>query len=1811
MQNFQVKVTTDIGDSKQQIASLQRDINVLTGEKTVKLSIDQRGLNLDILKNLGEQLKTLGKPINLEFKQGAQVVDTFKSIQANSKIAKNTLIQTYKITRDMDGPIRRWDMGLTRIGRNAAKVAKATGNIWNNKDVDGMLGSVFKGAAASAGVLVSSVAKIGFALFGLNEIIGLLRAAWGGFFRETIGREVELRDSILRTRAALASTSKVFVNEKEITDPYEKILKLAKPVDQAINGIIMRSIELAGVTSVEVVGMFNIVAANISKVGGTLKDAEDLAFAFAAGMGTLGMPGYMAPQEINSVLGGYIDRNSRLAQALQISNEDISRARGQEGGVVEFLKKRLEAVVAGQSLAAKGFTGVVSNIKDLYELTTQNFGAGLLDPLIAGLTVIFDKLNSIRDQVFKVAKGFGTAISSTATVALGMFTRGRRDTKLDNRPGNIFDNRGAALKEVTKDTNATTYQKKTLQYFDSLGASIRSSIQNAFVEIGKAFTKFQPTLLILADALRSLIQSFADIKVGTFNALVSALAAAAEIISRLSPAIAMLVNLWAKLLNTPLVKYFYEVTTTLRVLKAAGGDILLQGFLVVRFILSTLGPALLKIVKGGIGVISIIQAINSAVSSFTGSIGATISGFGDALAGILPAGSKGPQQIKDAGANISFLATNLENTNKKLDTAKGKLKGLGLGMRALGLNTLFFFGKLLLVQLAIAAVVDAIGKYNKAQEDTKSAKEAGRALGSLQRNYADLNRSLTAAEEAEKSYKESLVNTEYDKAIAKVRELKGEINELKYELNNPGIQSFGELWRSMLTPSRLKGGLGSNPALDQLTKEAIERLKAEAAATQPLIDAVNRDRDIKQADEDVRVTGENRKNGEKEIQNLRTQIERDVHAQRQELARAELDIFRAQEEMRIRAIDRANKKLMQNEEGIVQRGLDAINNYFQVREKGELSVESSRREAQLDAADVERKIIDYRIEMEKTILDIRNRAGINEVKAAEAAARARTAKNPTGEYGGVFDTGLRTGPSKTIGGSAPYHQDLSFGPGVDLRQQRQLLVSLAEGYKNLGKEIVLSNSAVYGRKFPLTGTVEEQNKFILDGQAAHRSRNGGTGRTALDFYTPDIGKSHQGPSVVNKAMYAPIIPGGKVEYTSGKNSGHGMIGKDKDDKTIYQLIHSNNTLKLPSNRSMPAAPPAAAIPSFTPAELPGSSELPNAKDITAQQAAMSRQILERRNKLRNIQAQVANAETVSALEEIGRSTFQLQPMQELTNETTRLKNLLEQTKDTSDEAFNPQLLDIQVNALTEITTMHEALLELRRKLPTMKGYQPGQDDKILSQFDAAYKLAVARVRDRALAQDTNRQLQNNTTVATDVKQATRSLPLGRKQEMLQSGFGLAQAYDPTNAQRSRLLLAELAVLQRKLDLEQELGPLTESQILLLNQELEARKSSAEAMAQFDEQIKAVATQLELARGAAQAVTEGHKQLAQDILSGNDPAEAMGNALKGTTDKIMGMLLDQAFKPMEEQLFKGLRDLFKIEDPAELAKKQVILTAKEGNKPLIDSQTVLKTSIDALTTSVNAASGLTSTAAATGSAPVAALPSVASSITNLYSPGGGGAAAVAPIEAAKNYSDALKTSAENIKAQGYEASQTTPKTMEWGKALGATTQVLGALAMGIAGAQSISEGGTYNTLMGIAGIFGALGSITGMFGTGGIFAPKGQASGGPVSANRPYLVGEIGPELFLPNTDGEIVSNAKSRKLMSAAALAGKSQTFASNTGARQKANPSSLHFDFAYQSEVINSVEYVTSDQFRKGMSDSAERGKNMAFQFMQNSVSTRRRLGL
>ena len=183
---------------------------------------------------------------------------------------------------------------------------------------------------------------------------------------------------------------------------------------------------------------------------------------------------------------------------------------------------------------------------------------------------------------------------------------------------------------------------------------------------------------------------------------------------------------------------------------------------------------------------------------------------------------------------------------------------------------------------------------------------------------------------------------------------------------------------------------------------------------------------------------------------------------------------------------------------------------------------------------------------------------------------------------GAFDTGLRTGPAGTIGGSADHHQDLSFGPNVSMEDKRKLILQMAVAYDRVGRRMMLSNEGVHGNVFPVNGTKEEQIKWISDAEAAHRARNGGTGRNAIDFYTPAKGEDMFGKSVENTPMLAPVIEGAETRYSSGGGAGAGM-SMVKDGVEILKLIHGRNDIALPKGGRIPStiAKPTSPSPQQT------------------------------------------------------------------------------------------------------------------------------------------------------------------------------------------------------------------------------------------------------------------------------------------------------------------------------------------------------------------------------------------------------------------------------------------------------------------------------------------------------------------------------------------------------------------------------------------------------------------------------------------------------
>lgn len=153
-------------------------------------------------------------------------------------------------------------------------------------------------------------------------------------------------------------------------------------------------------------------------------------------------------------------------------------------------------------------------------------------------------------------------------------------------------------------------------------------------------------------------------------------------------------------------------------------------------------------------------------------------------------------------------------------------------------------------------------------------------------------------------------------------------------------------------------------------------------------------------------------------------------------------------------------------------------------------------------------------------------------------------------------------------------------------------------------------------------------------------------------------------------------------------------------------------------------------------------------------------------------------------------------------------------------------------------------------------------------------------------------------------------------------------------------------------------------------------------------------------------------------------------------------------------------------------------------------------------------------------------------------------------------------------------------------------------------------------IGIARLFAGMGGGTpsGGFGTGSqapltngldfTSAFMGRSTGGPVGANRPYMVGENGPELFLPSTSGTVVNNGDTRSALGRY-----------NSGN----NDMVVNYSPNIQSTTINGQEYVTVEQMNQavnqGMTMAAKKGAQGGFvrtmSSLKNNRSNRKTIGL
>jgi hypothetical protein len=1143
----------------------------------------------------------------------------FNTLKKDIDAASNNIRTFYSISKNVPGigdKVKQFESLAKSTAVTAKEQFQLGAALKENAKAGSILANSLELAAAKGSQLINTLAKVGFATFAVKAAVDILQAAWNGFFNNTIGREIKLRETILKTQTTLASTNRVFAGGKEITDPYQKIVSLTGAVAERIDSIRERSIALAGVTSNDVIEVFGIVASQVGQIGGGLKEAEDLAINFAAALGTFGLPIYQARQEIGSILRGQITEDSYLAKSLGIRSEDIAKARSEVGGVVKFLEERLAASVAGQKIAAEGFSGVVSNIADLGELIGQNFGRGLLDPLLAGLSSVFETLFRIRTQIFAIAEGAGRAIGGAGRLIVGL-TAGRTGI------GAGDPSRAAAAAASVAERGFNQIQQVAQRTVGALSQAIEA---------------LKPTALILVDAFKNIAEAFVKIKVGSFEAIASALANIASVLGAISQPLATVFNLYSRFLNTPAVQYFSEVAAVLGLLKRVGLDAVTQLLLFGRFIFGSVIPAV-----GGLGTAlgGLVAAI-AAVILAVGKLIVVLAGLATALVGpaaAIPALATG---LKALGVELLSVGKQAVTSGTQLNGLAAGFRGLGAGAKAAGASILASLGWLAVIQIGIAAVIDAFGRFQRAQEDQQSNARAAEALRRLQTTYKDVGDSADSATKSARDFEQAIVNANYSRNIDQLEEVRKKINQIRYELK-PGIQSWGEFWSAVS---------GSEVGrFEEGARQRLKGLQAEEARIKEQLRGVDAQRNREQAVKDIQLQAQNRTNLEREVADLRRQIDNDLFQQRQALAQKEVEIFRLAGELRIKQIEKANEKLLEGEEGASRAALEALDNYIATRERGELEIEASKKTLAIEVANLEKNIADYQLDIAKKIAEIEKKSADYKRQAADAEQRAAGGTTPAApgatEGFRVGSTGRSTGP----------HLDIRSPTG-----NKQAVIdeatAIIKAWQGQGLEYIqLSNAKIDVKNM---FDEAELRKALAKEQAVHGKRASGG---AIDIAVP---------------------AGTLVPTPVGTPSWGGAGGWQATSlQTGNIFLHGQGTsVASPSGgrAAAPAAPAAAA-----------GSEMPEASEAAKNYANAVRSLAGAMERLRALQAAITEADTAEAFDRIAKSAFPQVAIEQYQDSLIEAAYNYDAVAASADKAFNPERIAIEVSRVSKLAISNREL----------------------------------------------------------------------------------------------------------------------------------------------------------------------------------------------------------------------------------------------------------------------------------------------------------------------------------------------------------------------------------------------------------------------------------------------------------------------------------------------------------------------------------------
>lgn len=269
-------------------------------------------------------------------------------------------------------------------------------------------------------------------------------------------------------------------------------------------------IQTAATTEELVTAFQEAVGAGVS-VGLTLDQIRQFTVQVAQAATTINLPFNQLNQEVRSILQGTIDRNSRIAKALQLTNAQINQAK-EQGRLAELLNEKFKAFNIAGVESVKTFAALKSNIQDAFSVfagaATEPLFVQLRDAGQKALADIFDfKTAAIQASFRGLVEGLQIIFRELGQI--------------------LADSLGAA---VTGAESLSRWFKENRQEVKQTAAAISTMVRDfgaMVVSIGEVITgagrwgAHMNTITVVARLLSALFQTIRD-NIGTIILLLSA-----------------------------------------------------------------------------------------------------------------------------------------------------------------------------------------------------------------------------------------------------------------------------------------------------------------------------------------------------------------------------------------------------------------------------------------------------------------------------------------------------------------------------------------------------------------------------------------------------------------------------------------------------------------------------------------------------------------------------------------------------------------------------------------------------------------------------------------------------------------------------------------------------------------------------------------------------------------------------------------------------------------------------------------------------------------------------------------------------------------------------------------------------------------------------------------------------------------------------------------------------------------------------------------------------------------------------------------